>query len=110
MTQNYRFSFCVWNKDLDYYMPECATEQHTFSTDEQAILAAETTIEEKLSRGMRKVHCLIEVMNDQHQSERFVAVIMRPKAEFRKQGDPPTDSGQTQFYKSPLSKSKKEQF
>ena len=104
MTQSYRFNFCVWDKDLDYYMPECATEQHIFSTDEQAILAAETTIEEKLSRGMRKVHCLVEVMNDRHQNERFVAAILRPKAEFRKQGDPPIDPGQTQFYKSPLPK------
>ena len=106
MAKNYRFSFCAWNKNLDYHMPECDDEWGQYETDDQAVLVAETSTEGKLSRGMRKVSCVIEVMKDKYVSARWVATLMRPQSEFRKTPAPPPNPNQTQFYSGPLPKKK----
>lgn len=109
MAQHYRFSFCAWNKDLDYYMPECGDEWITCETDEQALLAAETSIEGKLTRGMRKVNCVIEVVKAKEKtvSIRWVATLMKPKSEFRRPPAPAPDPNATQFYPGVLEPRKK---
>lgn len=82
MAENYRLSFCAWDKNLDYFMSECGDERGLYETDQQALLAAETSTEGKLLRGARKVSCMIHVMNDKTPA-RWVATLQRPEAMFR---------------------------
>jgi len=98
MAEKYRLSFCAWNKNLDYQMSECGDEWGDFNTDEEAILAAETSLEGKLNRGIRKAHCIIEVMKDKYTSKRWVKTLQRPESEFRRTPSRAPDPNQTILY------------
>lgn len=94
----YRFDFVCWDKDLNYWTVESNDTWHTFKNDQQAILAAEVAIEQKLKRGARKVRCAIQFMKSQFVARRFVVTLQRPESAFRKPG---FRTGQTLTQKAP---------
>lgn len=105
MKNRYCFEFSVWNKKLESCQAECSDEIGDYESDEQAILAAETFIGQKLARGMRKVTCVISVRKERFIIERWVKTIQRPLAEFIRHHPP--DPNATQFYPGAPAEKKK---
>lgn len=107
MKERYCFEFSVWNKKLEPCSSECGDELGDYESDDQAILAAEMFIEQKLARGMRKVACLISVRKERYVIERWVKTIQRPESEFKRSPKPTSDSNATQFYPGTSTEKKK---